>query len=142
MRWSVPSPRQLPAVAVYGLVPVVALLAALGVPAAERVLYESLYVCMAIAIVTATLQSCTVREQVLRVLRGCGVVFLELAVVAYAIQLTHARDAVRRPAGEDPIQDFRQFRQRHPSPPPPAPPGDGAMPLPALPAIPGEAERI
>lgn len=104
----------IPALLVYGLIPVLFLLGCGGVSWAERLLYDSLFICVGIAIIAATVQARTVADQVKRVLLAAGVLFVEMAVVAYAVQITY--DPVRlhpSPAAQPPrFRHFEQF-QRH-----------------------------
>jgi hypothetical protein len=104
----------IPALLIYGLIPSLFLLGCCGAAWAERLLYDSLYICVGIAIIVATIQARTVADQVKRVLLSAGVLFIEMAVVAYAVQLTY--DPVRQhsqPTAEPPrFQQFHQF-QRH-----------------------------
>lgn len=113
----------LPALLVYGLIPALFLLGSGGAAWAERLLYDALYICLGFAIVAATLQARTVSDQIKRVLLAAGVLFIEMAVVAYAVQLTY--DPVRlhpSPATQPPrFQHFEQF-QRHRQQRPPATP--------------------
>lgn len=104
----------LPALLIYGLIPLLYLLGCCGATWAERLLYDSLYICVGIAIVAATIQARTVADQIKRVLLAAGVLFIEMAVVAYAVQITydpgrlHPTPAVQPPR----FQRFEQF-QRH-----------------------------
>ncbi|MCK6491366.1 MAG: hypothetical protein L6R48_24210 [Planctomycetes bacterium] len=114
----------LPALLIYGLIPSLFLLGCCGAAWAERLLYDSLYICVGIAIVAATIQARTVADQIKRVLLAAGVLFIEMAVVAYAVQITY--DPVRlhpSPAAQPPrFQHFEQFQRHRQQQRPPAAP--------------------
>lgn len=104
----------------YGLIPLLFILERCGISLAGRYLYESLYICVMIAIVAATIYERTVGDLVKNVLCACGVVFLELSAVAY-LGLLLEPDRRPRPGQlvEQPrYQFFHQFQQRRQMPPP------------------------
>lgn len=104
----------------YGLIPLLFILERCGFTLAGRYLYESLYLCVMIAIVTATIYERTVGDLVKNVLCACGVVFLELSAVAYLGLLLEPDRRLRPgPLVEQPrYQFFHQFQQRRQMPPP------------------------
>lgn len=108
----------------YGLIPVLFILERCGVSLAGRYLYESLYICVMIAIVAATIYERTVGDLVKNVLCACGVVFLELSAVAYLGLLLEPDRRLRPgPLVEQPrYQFFHQFQQRRQPVLPPAMP--------------------
>lgn len=114
----------IPALLIYGLIPLLFLLGCCGADWADRLIYDALYICVGIAVIAATIQARTVADQVKRVLLAAGVLFLEMAVVAYAVQLTN--DQVRlhpSPAAQPPrFQHFEQFQRHRQQQRPPAVP--------------------
>lgn len=97
----------------YGLIPLLFILERCGLAYAGRYLYESLYLCICIAIVAAMVYELTVSDLVKNVLCACGVVFLELSAVAYIGLLTEQNRRIRPLPSVEPVryQQFQQFQQ-------------------------------